>query len=313
MIDIELKYSRPNFIHRLILNDLGYSDPDIGIDEAMQVFKDHGIPVKNGTMTFEDFVSFAAEHGFDGVDVMSFFFEEAGCNARKILEKYNVTLAAVNILTDFGNAATEEDYKKIYSEVTAIMDKVCEAGGKNILLMPVGYVPAAGISREQVFNNMIRGLKDCVKYGNALGLTINTETLESVAVPLCSIGEMRRVFDAVPELKYNHDSGNPAVALEDPAQTYMTFKDRVVNVHFKDLKVSAEKTRIMDACGRYLETSAPGEGFIDMRKQMELLIRDDYQGCITIEGISPADNILDGSVKALEYYRKMEEEINADR
>lgn len=315
MIDSELKYTKPSFIHQMILRDLGYKGDYSSIDEAMQFFADNGVPIKNGSLTFRDFIRFAAENGFDGVDVMSFFFEEAGDEAKEILEEYGVTLAAVNILTEFSNASTEEAFQNIYSQVTSMIDKVYAAGGRNILLMPAGYVPAPGVSREQVFRNMVRGLRACVEYGNSIGMTINTETLESVAVPLCSIGEMKRLFDAVPGLKYNHDSGNPAVCLEDPIETYNEFKDLVVNVHFKDLEIITEKNMItiMNSLGIYLRTSYIGEGFIDIRKHIELLLENNYQGYITIEGLRPADNVLDGAVKALEYVRKMEEEINADK
>lgn len=311
MIDSELKYSKPSFIHKMILNDLGYSGDYSDIDEAMKFFADHGIPIRNGHLTFREFIRFAAENGFDGVDVMSFYFEEAGDGAKEILEEYGVTLAAVNILTEFSNASTEEEFQKIYSEVVSMIDKVHAAGGRNILLMPAGYVLAPGVSREQVFRNMVRGLKACVEYGNSIGMTINTETLESVAVPLCSIGEMKRLFAAVPGLKYNHDSGNPAVCLEDPIETYNEFKDLVVNVHFKDLEFIPEKgmITIMDSLGRYLKTSHIGEGFIDLKKHIELLLENNYQGYITLEGLRPADTILDGAVKALEYVRKLEEEI----
>ena len=311
MIDSELKYTKPSFIHKMILNDLGYAGDYSDIDEAMQFFADHGIPIRNGSLDFRSFIRFAAENGFEGVDVMSFFLEEAGDDAKEILEEYGVTLAAVNILTEFSNASTDEEFNKTFSEVRTLIDKVNAAGGKNILLMPAGYAPAPGISREQVFHNMVRGLKACVEYGNSLGITVNTETLESVAVPLCSIAEMRRLFDAVPGLKYNHDSGNPAVCLEDPIEEYNEFKDMVVNVHFKDFEFIPEKgmITIMDALGRYLRTSYIGEGFIDIRKHIELLLENDYQGYITLEGLRPADTILDGSVKALEYVRKMEEEI----
>jgi len=39
------------------------------------------------------------------------------------------------------------------------------------------------------------------------------------------------------------------------------------------------------------------------------LLENNYQGYITLEGLRPADTILDGAVKALEYVRKLEEEI----
>ena len=120
---------------------------------------------------------------------------------------------------------------------------------------------------------------------------------------------MERLFEAVPGLKYNHDSGNPAVMMEDPCEMYRKFSDLVVNVHFKDLKYVENQTRIVDPMGRYLEMSAPGEGIIDFREHLRLLKQDGYQGFVSVEGVFPADNALAGAAKALEYYKKLEEEI----
>ena len=235
-------------------------------------------------------------------------FEEDGETARKILEENGITLSAVNIITQFGNATTEEAFEACLTEVKKLMDRVSEAGGKNILLMPTGYTPAEGLTREQVFRNMVKGLKAGVEYGNSKGLTVNTETLESIAVPLCSNGEMLRLFDAVPGLKYSHDTGNPAVSMEDPLATYELLKDKVVAVHFKDLEYTEEKTEMMDPMGRYLKRADLGEGIIDFRKHLEVLKRDGYQGFITLEGSRPAATQLEGAIEALKYFKKMEEE-----
>lgn len=170
------------------------------------------------------------------------------------------------------------------------MDRAYEAGCRNILLVPTQYTPGPGVIREQVFRHMVRGLKACVEYGNSRQMTINTETLESSAVPLCSIGEMLRIFDAVPGLKYNHDTGNPLVTLEDPVEEYLAMKELVVNIHFKDLQYTEEKTNIMDAIGRNLSLAILGEGVVDFRKHLELLKAADYHGYITLEGMRPQNS-----------------------
>ena len=306
MIDQELKMKKPSFIHRMILRDLGYDGPDMEMEEMFRFFQNHGIPIKNGTMSFRDYVRFAKEAGFDGIDMMAFHFDEDGISARQILEEYGITLSAVDIICEFGNAVTEEAFRQKYEETVEIMERAYEAGCRYILLVPTQYTPAPGVTREQIFHHMVRGLKACVEYGNSKGMTVGTETLESIAVPLCSIGEMKRLFESVPGLKYNHDTGNPLVALEDPVEEYMAMQELVVNVHFKDLTYTEEKTNMMDSLGRYFSLAILGEGLVDFKKHLELLKAADYQGFITLEGMRPADNQLDGAVKALEYFREME-------
>ena len=308
MIDQELKVTKPSFIHKMILRDLGYEGEVQDIGEMFRFFQDHGIPMKNGTMSFRDYVCFAKESGYDGVDVMSFHFEEDPESARSILEEYGINFSAIDIITEFANAETEEMYEQILSEVKQILDRAFAAGCRNALIVPIQNVPAPGVTREQAFRNMVRGMKACVEYGNGIGMTVNTETLESLAAPLCSIGDMQRLFDAVPGLKYNHDSGNPVIMLEDPCEMYRKFSDLVVNVHFKDYKYVDGPSRIVDSMGRHLELAHSGEGIIDFREHLRLLKQDGYQGYITVEGGLPGENVLEGAVKAMEYFRRLEED-----
>lgn len=309
MIDQEVKIKKPNFIQMIIMRSMGYDGPEPSVEEMFRFLNEHGIPAENGSMTFRDIVRFAKENGFDGVDMMSFHFEEDGAIAKAALEEFGITLSAVNIITQFGNAVTGEAFERCFEDVKEVMDRACEAGCKNILLMPTGYRPDPGLAREQVFQNMVRGLQICVEYGMKKGMTVNTETLESIAVPLCSNGEMLRLFEAVPNLKYSHDTGNPAVAMEDPVATYELLKEKVVAVHFKDLEYTDQQTEMMDPTGRFLQRADFGEGIIDFKKQLEVLKRDDYRGYITLEGTLPAENQLESAIKALHFFKEMEQNL----
>lgn len=309
MIDKELKIKKPSFIQMIILRAMGYEGPEPTVEEMFAFFQSHGMPAENGTMTFRDMVRFAKENGFDGVDMMSFHFEEDGETAREALEEFGITLSAVNIIAPFTGADTDEKFEKTLDDVKEVMDRAYTAGCRNILLMPTGYYPEPGQTREQVFQSMVKGLKAVVAYGQEKGMTVNTETLESSGVPLCSNGEMLRLFAEVKGLKYTHDTGNPIVAMEDPIATYELLKDRLAAVHFKDLQFTDEKTEMMNPMGKYFARAILGEGEIDFKKHLELLKRDHYEGFITIEGQRPAENQLDGAVKALEYFRSLEKEI----
>ena len=307
MIDKELKIKKPSFIQMLIMRSMGYQGPEPTVDEMFEFFTSHGMPSRNGTMTFRDCVKFAKDNGFDGVDMMSFHFEEDGEEARKILEEYGITLSSVNIVSSFSECPDDEAVEKAFEEVKVVIDNAHKAGCCSFLVT-TGYFPGEGMTREQAFQSMVKGLTKCVEYGKRIGAVINTETLESIGVPFCSTGEMLRLFDAVPELKYTHDTGNPVIAMEDPIATYEALKDRVVSVHFKDVEYTDKKTMMMDPLGRFLDRAILGEGEIDFRKHLELFRRDGYEGFITLEGQRPG-NQLEGAVAALKYFRKMEAEL----
>ncbi len=201
MVDTELKLMKPNFIHMSILKDMGYEGNDPTIDEVFEFLNAHGVPMKNGTMTFEDLVKLAKDCGYDGLDLMSFHFELPGAEAKEILDKYGIVLSAVNLIIPFANASTEEKYQVMLSRAKATIDQTSEAGCRNMLLMPTVYALDEGITMEQSFHYLTRGLKECVAYGKSRGVVINTETLETAGVSYCTCGEMKRIFDEVEDLK----------------------------------------------------------------------------------------------------------------
>ena len=309
MIDQEIKLKKPTFIHKLILRDLGYQGADPTLEEAFAFFQSHGIDMKNGSLTFRDCVRFAKENGFDGLDMMAHHFDEDGREAKEILEEYGVTLSAINVLVPFTEAGDDTVFAGMLSDARAMIDRGAAAGCRNFMVMAANYTPAEGVTREETYQRLVRGLRACVAYGQEKGVTINTETLESAAVPLCSTGDMLRLFGDVPGLKYSHDTGNCLMALERPLDTYERFKHLVAAVHFKDFIYTERETRMRDVLGRYMDLAVPGEGVVDFAGHLKALRRDNYQGYITVEGRGRASNQLDAAVEALRYFRDLEKSL----
>jgi len=172
-----------------------------------------------------------------------------------------------------------------------------------MLLMPTVYALDDGITMEQSFHYLTRGLKECVAYGKSRGVVINTETLETAGVSYCTCGEMKRIFDEVEDLKYTHDTGNPIVGLEDPVDMYEMFKDRVAAVHFKEFGyVDADNAKVCRNC-RKVDSLPFGTGLIDFKKHLELLKRDNYQGYITLEGSVEEKDKIEGVKESIKYFR----------
>lgn len=310
MVDEELYHKNTSFIIKYILQDLGAADIPKEADEAYRILNQKGIPMHNGTADFEELVRFTKENGFDGLDMMSFQMELPGKEMKEILEKYNVPLSSVNIISPFSEVLTEDEYQTMLADTFAALDQAAEAGAKNVLLVPAVYVLAKGHTRESCFQMMARGMKACVAYGQEKGLIISTETLESCAVPYGSCGEMMRLFAAVPDLKFTHDTGNPLVANEDPLYMYQLFKDKTVRVHFKDLG-PGENTDRSYRCmnGEALSLVELGTGLVDFCTQLKALKENRYDGYITIEGGRSGDNKWDEAIHALQFFREMEKNL----
>lgn len=311
MIGSEIKVTKPSLFQRSMLRGMGYQGEDPTLEEMYAFFASKGIQMQNGSMSFRDLVKFAYDAGYDGLDMMFFHFEEDPREAKKILEEYGIALSSVGIISQFTAAETEEDFQKELDIVRDVIDRASIAGCESIMMMPTTYVPRSGMSREQAFQTITRALREIVAYAQSKNLVVHTETLESTAVPLCSIGEMKRVFDAVPGLKYTHDSGNPLVAVEDPLEEYEAFKELVSYVHFKDLRFTEKKSMMRDSQGRYLDRAILGEGLLDFRAQLKALKRDGYEGYISLEGLRPGENILAGAAAAVGYFREMEKELES--
>ena len=308
MVDEELRHEKPNMMMKAMLMGMGIADCPEDVDEVYALLNRYGVPMTNGTASFEDLVRFTKENGFDGLDLMSFQMECSGSKLRAILEKYDVVLSAVNIITPFSEANTEELFQEMLCRTKVELDQAIEAGTKKILLVPGSYMRGEGMTREQAFQTMMRGLHACVDYVRGRDVVITTETLESISVPWSSLGEMKRVFDAVPGLMYTHDTGNPLVAGEDPLSLCKELGGRMVSVHFKDLGLTEESDRTyrtMD--GQYLRLVPSGTGEVDFAAHLKFLAECRYDGYITIEGGLPGENKWQEAVNALRYFRKLEE------
>ncbi len=99
--------------------------------------------------------------------------------------------------------------------------------------MPANEVPA-GVSRTALSDRLIAGLQALVPSAQALGITIAVEDDPHREVPLCSIPEMTRILETVPEIGLIYDTANMLTAGEEPLNYFDTFRDRIVHLHLKE-------------------------------------------------------------------------------
>lgn len=308
MIDPLLVVTKPSFIHMHMLEMLGYEGDVPTVDEMFAYFESHGVPMKNGTMTFEDMVRFAKESGFDGLDLMSFELTVPGEEARRILEKYDLVLSSANVIVPLANAMNEEKYQSLLTMAKGEIDACCAAGAGQIMVVPAVYNLPEGMTMEKSVQNCIRSLRDLVAYCDEKHVPISTETLESAELSYCTIGDMSRLFNSVDGLKYTHDTGNPLVGAEDPLTEYEAFKDRLNYVHFKEYAYVDEDGENVYTCrnGKKVKRVPYGQGVIDFKGHLKALKENHYDGFINLEGHSREDDLLEGTKGALAYFKEME-------
>ena len=310
MIDPLLKVNKPSFIHMHILDTLGYKGKEPTVDEMFTFFNEHGVPMKNGTMTFEDMVRFAKESGFDGLDLMRFNLTVSGVEAKEILDRYSIVLSSANVIIPFASVMCEEEYRGMMVQAKADIDECCEAGAKQIMFVPAVYNLPEGLTMEKSVQNCIRALNELVAYCDEKKVIISTETLESAEVAYCTCGEMLRIFENVQGLKYTHDTGNPIIGLEDPLATYEMFKENVSYIHFKEYAYVDDADAIACRNGKRVKRVPYGQGVIDFRSHLKALKENQYDGFINLEGHSREDDLLEGTRGALAYFKAMEAELD---
>ena len=309
-IGSELQVLKPSLFQLQQLERMGYEGPTPTVDEMYAFFQSKGLPMKNGTMSFRDMVKFAADNGFDGLDVMCFNFDVDPAEAKKAFEDYGITFASVGLVAPFTAAATEEQFAATMANTKDIISRAAEAGCESIMMMPSTYQPYEGATREQAYQLIVRALKELNAFCKEKKICMHTETLESLAIPLGSIGDMKRLFTDIPDLLYTHDTGNCLVAMENPVDFYEEFKDRVAYVHFKDFKYSDNDKGNMTSTGKHLEKVHLGDGLLDFKAQLKALKRDNYNGFISLEGTRPGSSILESAANALTYFKKLEAELD---
>jgi len=276
-------------------------------EDLAEFFAAKGQDYKPGTMTFEDFVIWAKEAGYDGVDMMATFMDLPGKEIKGILDRHNMELVSISLISSFCAARTDEEMQAKIEEARHYIDMAAEAGAHYVLINAASIVATPGISRESSYQKMIYGLKACVEYARTRNVTLSTEALHTVQVPYCSIGEMKRIFDAVPELTYSHDTGNMLPMLEDPVEALEALKGRTVFVHMKDLEYADRPGAYADACGRKLALAVYGTGLVDFKAVMKKLKEINYTGFITLESRSTNPNDLRQGVKEdLIFFKNME-------
>lgn len=278
-------------------------------DDIRAFYAEKNIPFKERTMQFEDFVKLAKESGYDGVDMMWCFVEMPGSDAAAILRKYGMQLSSFNLIADFASASSVEETVRLYEDIIVPgINKAVEAGACQVLIMPCSPFKPAGITREQTFLNIVRGLTMTVAYAKEKGIPVATETLQTVQVPYCSTGEIRRILDAVPGLGYVHDTANLLPSLDRPEESLAYFAD-IAGVHMKDGAFTDRKGLYLAADGTYMEYVPYGTGVVDFREIYRQLKERNFDGWVCFEGVSNEADPMLAQKADLEYFRAIEEEV----
>ena len=278
-----------------------------------------------GDLSFEEMIDFAAENGFECVEV--------ACWPKGKAERRYAGVTHIN--------ADEVDEAK-----AAYINDYCAKRGVEISAL--AYYPNTmdpDLEKRAVY---IEHLKKLIKAAKLLGIgTVNTfngrdpkknvdeniEIFKEVWPPIIAFAEengirigiencpmlftndewpggqnlmttpaiWRRLFEIIPSKNFglNYDPSHFVWQQIDYIRPIYEFKDRIFHVHYKDIKIYPEKLAdvgIMATPLQYMSPKLPGLGDVDWGKYVSALTDIGYDGCTCIE---VEDKAFEGSLDAV--------------
>ncbi len=278
-----------------------------------------------GDLSFEEMIDFAAENGFECVEV--------ACWPKGKAERRYAGVTHIN--------ADEVDEAK-----AAYLNDYCAKRGVEISAL--AYYPNTmdpDLEKRAVY---IEHLKKLIKAAKLMGIgTVNTfigrdpkknvdeniEIFKGIWPPIIAFAEengvrigiencpmlftndewpggqnlmttpaiWRKLFEIIPSKNFglNYDPSHFVWQQIDYIRPIYEFKDRIFHVHYKDIKIYPEKLAdvgIMATPLQYMSPKLPGLGDVDWGKYVSALTDIGYDGCTCIE---VEDKAFEGSLDAV--------------
>ncbi|MGN0314928.1 MAG: sugar phosphate isomerase/epimerase family protein [Fusicatenibacter sp.] len=144
------------------------------------------------------------------------------------------------------------------------------------------------MNHSKAINTMRQALGELTALGQELGVTVTLEDFDGNVQPFHCKNQLLWFMKHVPSLRYTLDMGNFAFCDEDVMLAYETLSDFIVHVHCKDRAPDASCT---GRFGRGMGPCAAGEGYIPIRRLIDLLRTRGYDGYLAIEHFGAPDQM----------------------
>lgn len=139
--------------------------------------------------------------------------------------------------------------------------------------------------RTAIIESLNRLCDKAEKYG----INVLMEDFGSAHIPCGSCEDMLYFGENIPKLKYTFDTGNFTFFGEDAVTCFEKLKNRIGHIHLKD-----------STSDKIVKETVTGNGVLPLKRIIELLIDDGYDGTISIEMFG-ASNSPDALTYALNF------------
>ncbi len=256
-----------------------------------------------------DVCRFTREIGLDAMDQVRLYGYEPK-EIRKIADDFGIKIICYTFVADI-NFPDAESRK---SGLDAIREglEVANILGADMIMLPIGGKEE--FTRQQSRKNIIEGLKEAVKLGREAGIKISAEHFTGVNAPLLTSSDMKEVIAEVPDFYITYDAGNVLVAGEDPVESFLSTKDKIIHTHFKDWvyydeNICDKRVAREGLDGKRYCAALIGEGLVDYTRVIRAMKEAGYDRYINIEYEGDKYPAKEAIKKALDYLREIENSL----
>jgi sugar phosphate isomerase/epimerase len=157
----------------------------------------------------------------------------------------------------------------------------------------------------------IHALQKLVPLAKARGITVTVENFPNLKGPFLYGKDLKAAIEAVPDLRLTFDNGNCIISGEKPEEAFVLNQNSFVNVHFKDWIQAPADAEVLSVAldGRKYIGGAIGAGESDYKVLLRSMKAAGYDGFIEIEYLGNEYSPETGVLKAIEYLRGIELQI----
>jgi sugar phosphate isomerase/epimerase len=229
----------------------------IKISCAAYSYRDY---LKDGRMSYEDFIEEAYRIGLDGVELTLYWLPSKEPSYLRKLKRLafsrGLPISCAGISTNFCTPESSERERMIKAVEEGL--SIARELGAPALRIFGGYTPK-GYTEADATNWTIEALKTCVSYAEEKGVVMALENHGGITARADNVVKIVKSVGS-PWLRVNLDLGNYAESTYDDIAKTIPY---TVHIHGK--------------------ISITGNGKVDYEKVKEMLIKGGYNGFISIE------------------------------
>ncbi len=238
-----------------------------------------------GNMTVEQFIAYASEHGYELVELLDYFWKDAGTDiphARAAAKRHGIEIGVYSIGNDFAHADVEERHKAI-AYVKRGINEAAEIGAP--VLRIFGGSPKPGLDFARVKPWFLDALRECATHAAGSKITLAMENHGTLSGSSAQILELIREVNS-PWFRATADTGNFLLVDEKPLDAIQHLAPYIAHVHCKDFaavekEIPSEVSTSL--AGKKYSGCAIGKGAAQIGPIIAFLKQRAYNGPISLE------------------------------